>query len=99
MPSFDCYFCKSKIDCLYDTISCFNCPCFNAQFFNCLDSKIISVIFFHDPYSVRISFNTNESSIYYKTYNGIKKIYHINSIMNITPSNIKLKLPTILTLI
>lgn len=96
MPSFDCYFCKSKIDCLYSTINCCNCPCFNAQHF--MHSKIRTIILFHDPYSVKIDFINNESTIYYRDY-GVKKIYNIDSIINITPSNIKLKLPTILALI
>lgn len=97
MPSFDCYFCKSKIDCLYETISCFNCPCLNSQFF--MHSKITTIILFLNPYSVKINFTNNESSIYYSTHHGVKKIYNIDSIINITPSNIKLKLPTILALI
>jgi hypothetical protein len=97
MPSFDCYFCKSKIDCLYETINCFYCQCLNSQTF--MHSKIKTIMLFLNPYSMNINFINNESSIYYANHDGIKKIYHVNSIINITPNNIKSKLPTILALI
>lgn len=97
MRSFNCHFCKSNMDALYYTINCSNCPCFNVQLF--VDSKISSIILFNRPYSVKLDFINNESRIYCMANYGTKNIYQVNSIMNVTPQNIKSKLPMLIALI
>lgn len=87
MHSFNCYFCKSNMKALYNIIKCSNCQGYNSQFF--IDSKISSIILFNNKYSIKLDFIKNQSSIYRATNYGVKKIYQVNSIINITPQNIK----------
>lgn len=98
----NCYFCNELCPSFlpfnsdnYQKISCKMCQCDNTQLF--YNFNIERFVLFKDPFTITVDHLNNRSTIL-KLSNGMyKRIFHTESILNISPSNLDAKLLTLLT--
>lgn len=95
----NCYFCNISCEDFdvypHKRIYCKSCGYFNFQYFDA--SGINRILFFKKQFTITIDFKNNYTIITKINEGLFQRIFHINSILNITPQNIESKLKTILT--